>query len=152
MGGKWDAARPHAKCIMIQNGRVSQGIYTARKCTGVHLHPLLYGVLTWQIQCQCCLWVMWVKFIYNLAASQVLVETWDPQTHRTSMMAVVCDPTAAAAAAATSSGLAGAPRAGPGSSDARAPLRLAVHLARAAGAGAAACRSTRGERLGARIG
>ena len=83
---------------------------------------------------------------------EVLVETWDLPDSSNRMMAAVCDPTAAAAAAATSSGLAGAPRAGPGSSDARAPLRLAVHLARAAGAGAAACRSTRGERLGARIG
>jgi hypothetical protein len=50
------------------------------------------------------------------------VETWDPQTHQTGMMAAVCDPTAAAPAAATSSGLAGALRAGPGSSDGRATL------------------------------
>jgi hypothetical protein len=37
-------------------------------------------------------------------------------------MAAVCDPTAAAPAATTSSGLAGASRAGPGSSDGRATL------------------------------
>jgi len=66
---------------------------------------------------------------------------WDPYLSETAMMAPEGDQEAAAAAATTSFDFAVASRSGTGTREGRAPLKwpFSVHLARAAGAVAAAC-------------